>query len=112
MNFKCGNFLLAIMADFQSSDSLVVPEVVEQERTGSGEGLEGRVILFNCDCHTYDDVVVLLCKAVPGMTPSRAFELAWTIDNTGQAEVFSGPINICNEIATFLGEGGLRVQVQ
>ena len=101
-----------MMADFPLSESLVVPEVIEKESTGSGEGLEGRVILFNCDCHTYDDVVLLLCKAVPAMTPSRAFELAWTIDKTGQAEVCSGPINACNEIAAFLGEGGLRVQVQ
>ena len=46
------------------------------------------------------------------MIPSRAFELAWTIDNTGQAEVFSGEMATCNEIAASLGAGGLRVQVQ
>ena len=95
-----------------SSESVAIPEVIERENTGSGEGLEGRVILFNCDCHSYDDVIQLLCQAVPGMTPSRAFELAWTIDNTGQAEVFSGPLGTCNEIAASLGAGGLRVQVQ
>lgn len=95
-----------------SSESVASPEVIERESTGSGEGLEGRVILFNCDCHSYDDVIQLLCQAVPGMTPSRAFELAWTIDNTGQAEVFSGPLDTCNEIAASLGAGGLRVQVQ
>ncbi len=95
-----------------AGDVLTTPEVIERESTGTGDGLEGRVILFNCECHTYDDVIRLLCKAVPGMTPVRAFELAWTIDNTGQAEVFSGPMDTCNEIAACLGEGGLRVQVQ
>ena len=95
-----------------AGDALATPDVIEKESTGTGDGLEGRVILFNCECHTYDDVIQLLCKAVPGMTPTRAFELAWTIDNTGQAEVFSGPMDTCNEIAASLGAGGLRVQVQ
>ena len=95
-----------------SSDALATPEVIERESTGTGNDLEGRVILFNCDCHSYDDVIQLLCRAVPGMTPSRAFELAWTIDNAGHAEVFSGPLDTCNEIAACLGAGGLRVQVQ
>ncbi len=95
-----------------AGDALATPEVIEKESTGTGDGLEGRVILFNCECHTYDDVIQLLCKAVPGMTPPRAFELAWTIDNTGQAEVFSGEMDTCNEIAACLGAGGLRVQVQ
>ena len=95
-----------------AGNALVTPEVIEKERTGTGDGLEGRVILFNCDCHSYDDVIDLLCKSVPGMIPSRAFELAWTIDNTGQAEVFSGEMATCNEIAASLGAGGLRVQVQ
>jgi ATP-dependent Clp protease adaptor protein ClpS len=95
-----------------SGDALATPKVIEKESTGTGDGLEGRVILFNCDCHSYDDVIDLLCKSIPGMIPSRAFELAWTIDNTGQAEVFSGEMDTCNEIAASLGEGGLRVQVQ
>ena len=95
-----------------AGDVLATPEVIEKESTGTGDGLEGRVILFNCDCHSYDDVIDLLCKSIPGMIPSRAFELAWTIDNTGQAEVFSGEMDSCNEIAASLGKAGLRVQVQ
>tara|TARA_B100000315_G_scaffold252046_1_gene288023 strand:+ start:963 stop:1253 length:291 start_codon:yes stop_codon:yes gene_type:complete len=95
-----------------ASGTLTTPEVTEKENTGTGDGFAGRVILFNCECHTYDDVIKLLCNAVPAMTPSRAFELAWTIDNTGQAEVFSGPMTVCNEVAASLNAGGLRVQVQ
>jgi ATP-dependent Clp protease adaptor protein ClpS len=95
-----------------AGDSIATPEIIERESTGSGDGLEGRVVLFNCNCHSYDDVVALLCQSVPGMTPSHAFELAWTIDNSGQAEVFSGPTETCNEISAVLGGGGLRVEVQ
>ncbi len=95
-----------------AGDVIATPEVIEKESIGTGGGLEGRVILFNCDCHSYDDVIDLLCKSIPAMIPSRAFELAWTIDNAGQAEVFSGEIDSCNEIAASLGAGGLRVQVQ
>ena len=89
-----------------------LPETIEESGTLTGDELEARVIVHNCDCHTYQQVIDLLCRAVPQMTPSRAFELAYRIDHTGSAAVYEGPLKICERIASILAGGGLRVTVQ
>jgi ATP-dependent Clp protease adaptor protein ClpS len=89
-----------------------VPHTIEETSTGTGNELNGRVIVYNCDCHTYQQVIELLCRAVPKMTPPQAFELAYRIDHTGSAEVYTGTLKTCEEIARLLSEGGLRVAVQ
>ena len=89
-----------------------VPQAIEDTSTGSDDELGGRVIVYNCDCHTYQQVIDLLCRAVPNMTPPRAFELAYRIDRTGSAEVYAGALKTCEQIARILAEGGLRVAVQ
>src|SRR5438046_6378631 len=89
-----------------------IPQTVEESNTVTGDNLEARVIVYNCDCHTYQQVIALLCRAVPQMTPGRAFELAYRIDHTGLAEVYSGAHETCEQIAAILADGGLRVAVQ
>ncbi|TLY37570.1 MAG: adaptor protein [Nitrospirae bacterium] len=89
-----------------------IPATEEEVQTGTGDALGGRVIVYNCDCHTYQQVIALLCRAVPQMTPGRAFELAYRIDHTGLAEVYSGAHETCEQIAAILADGGLRVAVQ
>ncbi|MDO8546427.1 MAG: ATP-dependent Clp protease adaptor ClpS [Nitrospirales bacterium] len=89
-----------------------LPETMEELGTLSGDELGARVILYNCDCHTYQQVIDLLCRAVPQMTPSRAFELAYRIDHTGSAVVYEGSLAICERAASILAGGGLRVVVQ
>ncbi len=88
------------------------PEALDMTDVGTGDDLEARVIVFNCDCHTYQQVIALLCKSVPGMNSSRAFELAWRIDHEGQATVYTGDRKLAEEIGKKLAGGGLRVGVQ
>jgi len=94
------------------STPLAVPSVTEEIKTGSGDGLEARVIVYNCDCHTYQQVIDLFCRFIPGMTSSKAFELAYRIDHQGEAVVFAGGSDQAEEIAAKLAGGGLRVSVQ
>ncbi len=54
-----------------------IPQTIEESSTLTGDDLEARVIVYNCDCHTYQQVIDLLCRAVPKMTPTHAFELAY-----------------------------------
>src|SRR5438105_7947257 len=89
-----------------------IPATEEEVQTGTGNALGGRVIVYNCDCHTYQQVIALLCRAVPQMTPGRAFELAYRIDHVGSAEVYEGALKICEQVASILANGGLRVSVQ
>ncbi|MCE3224904.1 MAG: clpS [Nitrospira sp.] len=88
------------------------PETLHTTDVGTGDDLEARVIVFNCDCHTYQQVISLLCASIPGMNSSRAFELAWRIDHEGQATVYTGERKLAEEIGKKLAGGGLRVGVQ
>ncbi|HEX9284958.1 MAG TPA: ATP-dependent Clp protease adaptor ClpS [Nitrospirales bacterium] len=89
-----------------------LPETIEESDTGIDDELGARVIVYNCNCHTYQQVIDLLCKAVPKMTPQRAFELAYRIDHVGSSEVYEGPRKECEQIASILAGGGLRVAIQ
>ena len=89
-----------------------IPDVTEDIETGIGSGFESRVVVFNCDCHTYQQVIDLFCRFIPGMTATKAFELAYRIDHEGEAIVFSGDTEQAEEIAVKLAGGGLRVVVQ
>lgn len=89
-----------------------VPDITEEVRTGSGTDFESRVVVYNCDCHTYQQVIELFCRFIPGMTSTRAFELAYRIDHDGEAIVFTGATEQAEQIAAKLAGGGLRVVVQ
>ena len=85
------------------------PQEVEERTTGGGEG--SKVFLFNCECHTFDEVISQLLAAVPGMTRPLAEELAWRVHTSGLAEVYRGGASDCDRVARVLGETGLIVQV-
>jgi len=87
----------------------MAPEEVADLGTGRGEG--SKVFLFNCECHSFEDVITQLLKAVPGMTRLLAEELAWRVHTQGMAEVYRGSPTECDRVAKVLGETGLIVQV-
>ena len=89
-----------------------IPGIGESVDTGTTTGFGSRVVVFNCDCHTYQQVIDLFCRFIPGMTSTRAFELAYRIDHEGQATVYSGSTEQAEEIASKLAGGGLKVVVQ
>ncbi|MDH4098880.1 MAG: ATP-dependent Clp protease adaptor ClpS [Nitrospira sp.] len=94
------------------STPLTVPKTTETVQTGAGTGFESRVVVFNCDCHTYQQVIDLFCRFIPGMTSAKAFELAYRIDHEGEAVVYKGALEQVEEVAAKLAGGGLRVVVQ
>jgi len=94
---------------FSLAPGEVAPQEVEERTTGGGSG--SKVFLFNCECHTFDEVIAQLLKAVPGMTRALAEELAWRVHTTGLAEVYRGGASDCGRVARILGETGLIVQV-
>jgi ATP-dependent Clp protease adaptor protein ClpS len=85
------------------------PEEIADLEIGGGEG--GKVFLFNCDCHSFEEVITQLLKAIPGMTRPLAEELAWRAHTQGLAEVYRGSASECDRVAKVLGETGLIVQV-
>ena len=89
-----------------------IPDITEDIQTGSSTGFESRVVVYNCDCHTYQQVIELFCRFIPGMTSTKAFELAYRIDHDGEAIVFTGSSEHAENIAAKLVGGGLKVAVQ
>ena len=91
---------------------LATPVPTETTSIDVSAGFDARVIVFNCECHTYEQVIALFCQYIPGMNSTKAFELAWKIDHDGEAIVFAGTLEEAEDIAAKLGGGGLRVAVQ
>ena len=100
------------MAGTKTPTPFAPPVPTETTSTDTGAGIDARVIVFNCECHTYEQVIALFCQHIPGMTSPKAFELAWKIDHDGEAIVFAGTLAQAEEIAVKLAGGGLRVAVQ
>src|SRR3989337_1932153 len=66
--------------------------------------------LFNCNCHTFEEVVRQLMKAI-GCSESEAWEIAWQAHNNGKAGVKVGTEEECQRVAAILKAIGLVVSV-
>jgi ATP-dependent Clp protease adapter protein ClpS len=67
-------------------------------------------LLWNCECHTFDDVAAQLVKAI-GCSWDEGMVIAWRVHNDGKAVVRVGPRAECERVARVLGEIGLRASV-
>lgn len=70
-----------------------------------------KVILFNDDIHTFEEVIAQLIKAIR-CARSKAEALAWEVHNTGRAIVFSGEMPRCVEVSSILEEIQLMTQIE
>ena len=64
-------------------------EVLEEQQEDEDEETPWRVILYDDDIHTFDEVISQLMKAL-GCNQSHAEELTYKVHNEGKAEVFEG----------------------
>lgn len=88
-------------------------EVEEQPEPTSGTDTDRpwRVILFNDEVHTFDEVIGQLVKAT-GCSPSRAEQLAWQVHTRGKASVYEGEFEECFEVQSVLREIQLVTEIQ
>jgi ATP-dependent Clp protease adaptor protein ClpS len=86
------------------------PEVEEAEDVEVALAPPWITILHNCDCHTFEDVVKQLVKAI-ACSEDRAWEIAWEVHNTGKAVVKVGPEAECVRVGNVLAATGLVVTV-
>ena len=70
-----------------------------------------KVILFNCNCHTFDEVISQLIKATQCLV-SRAHEIAKTAHMTGRAIAYSGNKEKCETVSKILEEIGLKTTIE
>lgn len=73
-------------------------------------GLAARVILYNDEEHTFDEVITQIIIAT-GCTYDHAEAITFEVDARGQAVVFDGEMDICLKVSAVLEEIDLHTQV-
>ncbi len=90
------------------SRGVALPDVDTQDETRLAP--PARVILYNDDWHSFDDVIQQLIKAT-ACTPAQGEAHAWTVHTAGKARVYDGPKAQCERVANILREIRLHVEV-
>jgi ATP-dependent Clp protease adapter protein ClpS len=88
--------------------TIALPE--QRQKTDDKAGQPARVLLYNDDWHSFEDVIVQLVKAT-GCDAATAEGHAWTVHTQGRAEVFQGARGECERVAGVLREIRLHVEV-
>ncbi len=70
-----------------------------------------KTILFNCDCHSFEDVERQLVKAIR-CDFERSKRIAWEVHTQGSAVVYEGVRERCEAVASVLEDIRLVVQVR
>ena len=89
-----------------------LPGSVTEEVGGPEVGISPPwvTILWNCDCHTFEQVARQLVKAI-GCSYDDGMAIAGRVHNDGKAVVRVGPKSECERVSRILAEIGLRVTV-
>ena len=90
--------------------TLPTPEVEDIAETGTEIAPPWMTILHNCDCHTFEQVVKQLQKAI-ACSEAEGWEIAWQVHNSGKAVVKVGPETECVRVGNILASIGLVVTV-
>ncbi|MBL1212830.1 MAG: ATP-dependent Clp protease adaptor ClpS [Ignavibacteriae bacterium] len=90
----------------EKPDRALEPEFEEE----TSVEIESRVILFNDDWHTFDEVIEQLIKAVNcSFDVARGF--AFEVHVKGKAVVFTGDLQKCLRVSSVLEEIALHTQI-
>src|SRR3989337_1911823 len=88
----------------------VLPESEVEGITEGAVAPPWMTILHNCECHTFEQVVKQLQKAI-GCSEAEGWEIAWQVHNTGKAVVKVGAETECVRVGNILASIGLVVTV-
>jgi len=83
-------------------------EIVEEEETGIG--LESRVILYNDDWHSFDEVILQIMKAIK-CSFDEARGKSFEVHVKGKSVIFNGEFNDCLKVSSVLEEIALHTQI-
>jgi ATP-dependent Clp protease adaptor protein ClpS len=73
--------------------------------------LPAKVILFNDEVHTFDEVITQIIKATR-CDLAKAEVLTWEVHNTGKAVVYEGEMLKCIQVSGVLEEIELMTQIE
>ncbi len=89
------------------------PQYWEEEEISVGDDtkLSARVILFNDEWHTFDEVIEQIIKAVR-CSYDTAEAYTWEVHSKGKACVFEGDMSECLRVSNILEEISLHTQIE
>jgi ATP-dependent Clp protease adaptor protein ClpS len=90
--------------DIKPGSEIEQDEIVETQTPA-------KVILFNDDLHSFDDVIYQLIKAIR-CDLEKAKALTFQVHNSGKAVVFGGELTKCIQVSSVLEEIQLRTQIE
>jgi ATP-dependent Clp protease adaptor protein ClpS len=70
-----------------------------------------RVILYNDEVHTFEEVIGQIIKATRCDT-AKAEALTWEVHSSGKADVYEGPMPECLQVSGILEEIALHTQIE
>ena len=70
-----------------------------------------KVILFNDEVHTFEEVITQIIKAIR-CAREKAEALTWEVHNTGRAIVYTGEMLRCVEVSAVLEEIQLMTHIE
>lgn len=86
-------------------------DVLVEEETEEHIDSPWRVILYNDEIHTFDEVISQLIKAT-GCATGKAEELAWQVHTNGKAAVYEGTFEECFRVQGVLREIQLVTEIE
>jgi len=109
----CGRLRVRMVVLNTSSSVVDLPEVISEKSLQSklpGDG-DWVVILYNCDCHTFDDVIDSLMD-VCGHGYLQSVQCAMITHNVGRCAVFTDSYDGCQTVHRRLIQHGLTVIIE
>lgn len=88
-------------------NELELPEIT----TGTGVTNQAKVILFNDEWHSFEEVIYQIIKAI-NCSMDHAENLTWQVHNNGKALVYSGELEECLRISAVLEEIRLHTKIE
>lgn len=88
------------------------PETRQEELVADIDTLDTwRVVLFNDDDHTFDEVIFQIIKAVR-CPRAVAEKKTWEVHTKGRSIVYAGPMSKCIQVSSVLEEIALKTEIQ
>jgi len=102
-----------LAASGESPTPTITRPDLDQDRIVQPKALRPyKVVVLDCQCHSFDDVENALCRVIPGMTRDKAHQHAWEIHTTGASVVARAPKERAEHFQEQLAARGLRVTIE
>lgn len=93
--------------DFPTKNTPLIDIIEEEDIT---IGLESKVLLYNDDWHSFDEVILQIIKAV-NCSFDEARNKAFEVHVKGKAMIFNGRFKDCLRVSSVLEELALHTQI-